>query len=218
MEDLNPTERAIFQCFSTGTKDAGTIIAELEFSQSIVYRALAKLVKLGYIELDARATAGANKKFYQAKRLPNSGITFMLPNGQTVSFNMFLKGMAMSPNPPKISEAWSDLPKAFAMLAFCAAAEMVNPGSISEVELLEAKVLVQEYGQVLQSQYAIVAQMLQDEQLWHPEKLVDGTLRKTDFFQTPSDIQALGKLLLDRFVNVTNNNANNNEDEIEGTD
>ena len=214
MDELKPTEKIVLQQFTGESKDASSLMDELDADKSAIYRALNKLVKLGYIELDGDKSAFTTRKFYRLKKLPDSGITFVLPGGLTVSFNTFLKGMALAPDPPRISTAWVTLPEAMSMLAFCAAKEMVNPGSVTEVQLLEPKVKIQEYVEILQQQYAICMQMLKDEQLWDPKKLVDGALRKTDFFQTPADIQKLATLLFNRYLsgNIETEGEEDNDD------
>lgn len=219
MEELKPSEKAVLQQFTGDSKDAGTIINELNVDKGIVYRALNKLTKAGYIELDSEASAFGTKKYYKLKKLPNSGITIMLPGGRTVSFNTFLKAMALAPEPPQISEAWRTLPEVVATLAYCAAAEMVNPGIVPEAKLLEQRVKLQEYIEILQQQYSIAKQMQQDEQLWDPAKLVDGALRKTDFFQTPADVQKLARVIVGRYVasentETSSDNAEGEEDNV----
>ena len=203
-KSLPEGEKRILIALREGSKNTPELMDYLKRGYHPINRALKSLEVKGWIEQDYELSGGKTK-FYRLKQPPTDGIEILVNTGidqESVSWNRFYESVARQlagGRRPKIIEEAGDYYQALAMLGVNAAKEYVSAGSVSEHQMLELRSTIQRYADTLKDTYGVVIQILNNESIWHPDKLANGAIRKTDRHLTPAQIFGYARVMIDAF-------------------
>jgi len=219
-KDLTPRENRIISSLREEPKTTNEMAEEFGVTYHAVKKPLDGLVNKGLVEQDTERAFG-KAKYYRIKRLPSDGIELEIRvKGEltTVSFNTFLEMLAKSiarGDVSGVAKSWAILPTSVAYLGAYAAAEFENPGSVSEVQLLNVRSQLQKYLLTLQEEYRRGSQILNNESFWNAKSLAQGTLSKTDRFLTADDVREYCRIIVARFAASNEQGENENKQDVD---
>lgn len=229
LSTLSDTQRLVVSALTGNPLTTHQLQAELKRNYSVVNRALKDLAAKNWVEIDPLLSGGRSNA-WRLKQVPTDAIELRIDTAvgqESVSFNRYFEMTAKQLSggrQPKLQRDLQAFFNAIAMLGYLAAVEFVEPGKVTETQLLEARSTVQSFVMSLENTYSIAQQLLDDERIWHANTLTEGVLRKTDRHLTPGDMARYAKLITDSFItsedksNSTEDDNDNNEEEQESAD